>query len=67
LRVAHNFTEPGDYICIVTAGHPSKNTIYLAAFPLSVGGTNYLYVVAVIAVVLLLGLVFVRWQIGRKV
>lgn len=41
LRVEHNFREAGEYIGVVSAGHPSKATIYTAAFPFTVGVTNY--------------------------
>ena len=58
LRVEYTFVEAGDYVCIVTAGHPSKNTVYLAAFPLKVGGTNYLYAAPIVGVALITGFVF---------
>ncbi len=64
LRVEYDFTEAGDYICIVTAGHPSKNTIYLAAFPLTVGGTNYLFAACVVGIALLVGFVVMRRRKG---
>ena len=41
LTVDYTFTVPGNYIGIVTAGHPTKNTTYSAVFPLTVGKTNY--------------------------
>jgi hypothetical protein len=41
LRVAHSFIEPGEYIGIVTAGHPTEDTIYTAVFPFRVGKTDY--------------------------
>jgi hypothetical protein len=41
LRIEHNFREAGEYIGVVSAGHPSKATIYTAAFPFTVGVTNY--------------------------
>jgi hypothetical protein len=40
LSVGHTFSAPGDYIGIVTAGHPIKDTIYSAVFPFSVGTTD---------------------------
>lgn len=39
-RVQHTFSEVGDYIGIVTAGHPSNDQIYNAVFPFSVGKTK---------------------------
>lgn len=41
LRVAHSFVEAGEYVGIVTAGHPTKDTIYSAVFPFRVGKTDY--------------------------
>ena len=41
LSVDHTFIAPGNYIGIVTAGHPTKNKIYSAVFPFSVGKTDY--------------------------
>lgn len=37
LQVTHRFTEPGEYIGIVTAGHPSKAKTYTSVFPFAVG------------------------------
>ena len=41
LTVDYTFTVPGDYIGIVTAGHPTKDTTYSAVFPFTVGKTDY--------------------------
>jgi hypothetical protein len=41
LSVDHTFAAPGNYIGIVTAGHPTKDTIYSAAFPFTVGKSDY--------------------------
>jgi hypothetical protein len=40
-RVQHDFLEAGDYIGIVTAGHPTNDKIYNSVFAFSVGKTNY--------------------------
>jgi len=37
LSVLHDFTEPGDYVGIVSAPHPSRDELYYAVFPFSVG------------------------------
>lgn len=42
LTVEHDFTEPGAYIGIVTAPHPSKDLEYHAVFPFRVGKVNWL-------------------------
>ena len=36
-RIEHKFIEAGNYIGIVTAGHPTNDQIYNAVFPFSVG------------------------------
>ncbi len=40
-KIEYDFVEEGAYIGIVTAGHPSKDTIYTAVFPFEVGGSNF--------------------------
>jgi len=42
-RIEHGFVEKGEYIGIVTAGHPSNDTIYSAVFPFTVGAFNFPY------------------------
>ena len=41
LKIEYDFVAEGSYIGIVTAGHPSKDTIYTAVFPFEVGGSNF--------------------------
>lgn len=54
-RIEHVFTEKGDYVGIVTAGHPSNNKLYNAVFPFTVGAVSYPYwLLAVVVAVLLL-------------
>lgn len=45
LTVEHVFEAEGDYVGIVTAGHPSKDTIYRAVFPFTVGATGVAYLI----------------------
>jgi len=40
-RVQYDFSEAGDYIGIVTAGHPTSDKIYNSVFAISVGKTKY--------------------------
>lgn len=40
LLVEHVFAERGEYIGIVTAGHPSNSNIYTAVFPFKVGASG---------------------------
>ena len=42
-KIEHDFIDEGAYIGIVTAGHPSKDTIYTAVFPFEVGGSQFAY------------------------
>ncbi len=41
LKIEYDFVEEGAYIGIVTAGHPSKDTVYTTVFPFEVGGSNF--------------------------
>lgn len=38
--VEHAFAEAGEYIGIVTAGHPTSDKIYTSVFPFAVGATR---------------------------
>ena len=59
-QVSHDFTETGEFVGIVTAGHPSKDTIYTAIFPFAVGvGSNSYGLWALLAIVLATGSWFV--------
>ena len=40
-RVEYDFLEAGDYIGIVTAGHPTNNKTYNSVFAFSVGKASY--------------------------
>lgn len=42
-RIRFEFLEKGDYVGIVTAGHPSNNKLYNAVFPFSVGVSKFPY------------------------
>ena len=59
-RVSVEFPEQGDYIGIVTAGHPTNDNIYNSVFPFSVGATKFplwlAFVVVAILFVLLIRL-----------
>lgn len=37
----HRFERDGEYLVLVTAGHPTGNEVYRAVMPLEVGGTNW--------------------------
>lgn len=52
-RVVYEFPEKGDYIGVVTAGHPSNENIYYSVFPFSVGVRKFPLWIAFVAVALL--------------
>ena len=41
LAVEFRFPEAGEYIGVVTAGHPTNDSTYVAVFPFEVGGRPY--------------------------
>ena len=63
LAVDHTFMDPGNYIGIVTAGHPTKDKTYSAVFPFSVAKTDYTRMLLfgfLILVLLVFGFFFVQ-------
>lgn len=54
LTVEYRFAEEGDFIGIVTAGHPSKDVVYTAVFPFEVGFTGIGWWPLFVAAILLL-------------
>jgi len=42
-RIEHVFAEKGEYVGIVTAGHPTNDTLYSAVFPFTVGAFKFPY------------------------
>ena len=57
-RISHEFLEKGEYIGVVTAGHPSNDNVYNSVFPFSVGvrriPTWLVFVVVAVVFVLLI-------------
>lgn len=51
-QVSHTFAQPGEYIAVFTAGHPTKDKTYTAIFPFTVGvgGGFYGWLMAAFAV-----------------
>ncbi len=39
-QVETKFTEPGEYVGIISAGHPSNDSVYTAVFPFEVGASR---------------------------
>lgn len=66
LKLEFEFTEPGEYIGIVTAGHPSNDNIYRSVFPFEVGRPRYQAALLALAIMGVLGLYSWRRQAGRK-
>jgi hypothetical protein len=62
LMVEHEFDEAGDYIGIVTAGHPSKETVYRAVFPFQVGNRKF-FNLLIASIIVGLVLLQVRFRI----
>lgn len=57
-QVELSFAEAGDYIGIVTAGHPTTDKIYTSVFPFAVGASSFPWGWLAFAVVLLLAILF---------
>jgi hypothetical protein len=66
LKIEHDFTQKGEYIGIVTAGHPSKDLVYTAIFPFEVGASNFSYLIPLILLLAGTGfLIFRRFARSR--
>jgi hypothetical protein len=66
LQIEYEFTEPGEYIGIVTAGHPSSEQIYRSVFPFEVGRPRYQAALLALAFMGLLAVYGWRRQAGIK-
>ena len=64
-RIEHSFEENGDYVGLVTAGHPSNDSIYNAVFPFTVGAVRYPYWLSAVIVGLLM-LLLLRQAVKSK-
>ncbi len=58
LTVRHEFTDPGAYIGIVVAEHPTENKHYNAVFYFEVGYTGFGYIPLFVALIILAQLLF---------
>lgn len=56
-QASYVFDQPGHYVGIITAGHPTKNKTYTAVFPFTagMGGPSLPWILAGVAVVVALG------------
>lgn len=68
LMIEHDFAAEGEYVGVVTAGHPTNDNIYSAAFPLSLGASRFPWAWAAFAGALLLAamFLFLMKRIGRR-
>lgn len=68
LMVEHDFAAKGEYVGVVTAGHPTNDSTYIAAFPLSLGASRFPWAYVAFAGVLLLAamFLFLMKRIGRS-
>ncbi len=66
LQIEYKFSEPGEYIGIVTAGHPSSDKVYRSVFPFVVGRPRYHAALLALAIMGLLMLYGWRRQVGIK-
>lgn len=56
--VEYNFQEPGSYIGIVTAKHPTSGKTYRSVFHFQVGGTDYKYAPLFLVLLALVQLIY---------
>jgi hypothetical protein len=66
LQLEFTFTEPGEYIGIVTAGHPTTDQIYRSVFPFEVGRPRYHAAVLALSFIAIIILYAWRRQAGLK-
>jgi hypothetical protein len=66
-KIEYDLAQDGDYIGIVTVGHPSKDTIYTAVFPFTVGGFQFSFMyILILMVVIVAGFLLHRNMRARK-
>ncbi len=58
LTVDHAFDEPGNYIGVVTARHPTLDKTYSTVFPFHVGGADYGYLPIILLLAAIAQLVY---------
>ena len=59
-QVEYEFVEKGEYIGVVTAGHPTNENTYAAVFPFSVGKQTYGLKLLIVAILAVLAILFWR-------
>jgi hypothetical protein len=62
LKVEHAFDQEGLYVAVVSAGHPTNDSIYTAVFPVEVGASKVNYLLVIAAVLVVAALLLIRWR-----
>jgi len=60
LKIEYDFANEGAYIGIVTAGHPSNDTVYTAVFPFEVGRSGFDFLLPLILLLAVGALILAR-------
>ena len=67
-QIDFDILEEGNYIGIVSVGHPSTDAIYTAVFPFEAGGLDINYSLPVILLLLIITIILIsRWSRSEKV
>lgn len=68
-RISHDFAEKGDYVGIVSAGHPTSDKTYYSVFPFQVGASRVSWGLVYLVAALVVAALFVfnmRLTGGRR-
>jgi hypothetical protein len=67
MTIEHTFAEEGEFVGVVTAGHPSNDNTYTAVFPIAMGANRFPWAYGAFAMVAMLAavLLFTMKRIGR--
>lgn len=60
LKIEYEFEEKGLYVAVVSAGHPSNDSTYMAVFPIAVGAPRLGFPLAVLLIIAVPGFFLVR-------
>jgi hypothetical protein len=61
LKIEHEFSKPGSYVGIVSAGHPTNDMTYTAVFPFDVGMSRRGYLVPLLIILAVLAVAGLGW------
>ena len=65
-KIEYDFKQEGEYIGIVSAGHPSTDMIYTAVFPFEVGASGFGYGVPLSLLLAVVAFFVVRRRLQKK-